>query len=190
MTDRNERADRTEKAAKKGRGKLSFENIKWFGFDVDGVMTDGGIILQDDGVEAKRFNSRDGHGLKMLVRSGIRVAVITGRRSRLMEHRAKEVGITELYQNYPDKLDIYLQILEEEGLDPSETAFMGDDIVDLPILVRCGLPICPADAVPEVRRECLYVTPSKGGQGAAREAIEYLFRGQGRWDEIIARYLA
>jgi 3-deoxy-D-manno-octulosonate 8-phosphate phosphatase (KDO 8-P phosphatase) len=167
-----------------------FSRIKWFGFDVDGVMTDGGIILHADGGEAKRFHSRDGHALKLLGRSGVKVAIITGRKSKVMELRAKEVNVTELYQNFPEKLGIYQEILQKEGLDPSETAFMGDDIVDLPILVRCGLPICPADASPDVKKECLYVTPSGGGKGAVREAVEFLLKGQGLWEPILARYLA
>jgi 3-deoxy-D-manno-octulosonate 8-phosphate phosphatase (KDO 8-P phosphatase) len=167
-----------------------FSKIKWFGFDVDGVMTNGGIILQDDGVEAKCFHSRDGHALKLLGRSGTKVAIITGRKSQVVERRAKELNISELYQNYPEKLAIYKQILDKEGLIYQETAFMGDDLVDLPILVRCGLPICPADAAPEVKRECLYVTPSKGGRGAVREAIEYFLKAQGLWDAILERYLS
>ncbi|MDR2404834.1 MAG: HAD hydrolase family protein [Deltaproteobacteria bacterium] len=167
-----------------------FKDIKWFGFDVDGVMTDGGIILQDDMVEAKRFHSRDGHAIKLLGRSGMKVAIITGRQSKVVEHRAKELRITELYQNYPDKLQIYLDILQKEGLTPAETAFMGDDIVDLPILIRCGLPICPSDAVPEVKRECLYVTPSRGGHGAVREAVEYFLKARGLWEAVLERYLS
>ena len=166
-----------------------FSRIKWFGFDVDGVMTDGGVILSADGNETKRFHSRDGHALKLLARAGVKTAIITGRVSRVMDIRAKELGITELYQNFPEKLGVYQQILEKEGLLPSETAFMGDDLVDLPILIRCALPVCPADAAPEVKRECVYVTPSGGGRGAVREAVEFLLKGAGLWEPILARYL-
>jgi 3-deoxy-D-manno-octulosonate 8-phosphate phosphatase (KDO 8-P phosphatase) len=171
-------------------GGPPFARIKWFGFDVDGVMTDGGIIIQEDGVEGKRFHSRDGHAIKLLVRCGLKSSIITGRTSRIVELRAKELGIADLHQKCPDKLEPYLKILEREGLSPQETAFMGDDMVDLPILTRCGLPICPADAAPEVKKACLYVTPSKGGHGAVREAVEFLLKGQGLWDSIMARYLA
>ena len=167
-----------------------FSGIKWFGFDVDGVMTDGGIILSADGNETKRFHSRDGHALKLLHRSGVKTAIITGRKSKVVEFRAKELGITELYQNFPEKLGVYQEILEKEGLKPSETAFMGDDLVDLPILTRCALPICPADAAPEVRKECLFVTPSGGGRGAVREAVEYFLKGAGLWAPVVKRYLS
>ena len=166
-------------------GRSLFSKIKWFGFDVDGVMTDGGIILSADGGEAKRFHSRDGHGLKILAMLGIKTAIITGRRSGVVELRAKEVRITEVRQKVAEKLLAYREILEKEGLDPSETAFMGDDIVDLPILSRCALPVCPADACPEVKKECLYVTPSKAGRGAVREAVEFLLKGQGRWEQVV-----
>ncbi|MDR0620748.1 MAG: HAD hydrolase family protein, partial [Deltaproteobacteria bacterium] len=158
-----------------------FPKLKWIGFDVDGVMTDGGIILDDNGVESKRFNSRDGHGLKMLVRTGIRVAIITGRRSGVVERRAKEVGITEVHQKASDKLEVYERILKESHLLPEETAFAGDDIVDLPILTRCGLALAPADAVPEVLSRVHYVTSAKAGHGAVREMVEYILTGQGLW---------
>jgi 3-deoxy-D-manno-octulosonate 8-phosphate phosphatase (KDO 8-P phosphatase) len=107
-----------------------------------------------------------------------------------VELRAKEVGISELHQNSTEKLGVYLRILEKEGIKPEESAFMGDDLVDLPILIRCALPICPSDAAPEVKRECLYVTPSKGGHGAVREAIEFFLKGQGHWESILSRYLS
>ncbi|MDR2198571.1 MAG: HAD hydrolase family protein [Deltaproteobacteria bacterium] len=165
-----------------------YSKIKWFGFDMDGVMTDGGIILQDDGTQAKRFHSRDGHAIKLLGRAGIKIAIITGRKSRLAELRAAELGVTELYQNSVDKLEVYQRILEKEGLSPDETAFMGDDLVDLPILVRAALPVCPFDAANEVKSECLYVTPSRGGHGAVRDAVEHLLKGKGLWEDILKRY--
>jgi 3-deoxy-D-manno-octulosonate 8-phosphate phosphatase (KDO 8-P phosphatase) len=163
--------------------------IRWVGFDVDGVMTDGGIWLSADGGEAKRFHSRDGHALKLLVRSGVGCAIITGRRSAVVELRARETGITSLHQGAADKLAVYESILESEGLSPEETAFAGDDMVDLPIMIRCGLAMAPADAAPEVLARAHYVTRSRGGHGAVRDMVEHLLRGKGLWDGIMAGYL-
>ncbi|MDR1051788.1 MAG: HAD hydrolase family protein [Deltaproteobacteria bacterium] len=171
------------------RALTKFPDLKWIGFDIDGVMTDGGIIINDQGSESKRFNSRDGHGVKMLVRSGLRVAIVTGRRSNVVELRAREIGITEVHQKVQDKLVLYKEILASSGLRPEETAFAGDDIVDLPILVRCGLAMCPADAVPEVLDVAHFVSRSAGGHGAAREMVEHILKGLGFWPDIMARYL-
>ncbi|MDR1395993.1 MAG: HAD hydrolase family protein [Deltaproteobacteria bacterium] len=162
--------------------------IKWLGLDVDGVMTDGGIIIDDEGRESKRFHSRDGHGLKMLLRAGFKCALITGRRSRVVELRAKDLGITEVYQGVFDKLAVYREILARYGLKESQTAFAGDDIVDLPVLVRCGLAMAPADACPEVLAAAHFVAPAKGGRGAVRQMAEYILKGQGLWDELLSRY--
>jgi 3-deoxy-D-manno-octulosonate 8-phosphate phosphatase (KDO 8-P phosphatase) len=153
-------------------------------------MTDGGIILDDDGKESKRFNSRDGHGIKMLVRAGLRVAIITGRRSGVVEHRAREIGITEVHQKASDKLAVYERVLRDNGLKPEETAFAGDDIVDLPILIRCGLAMAPGDAVPEVLRRAHMVTQAKAGHGAVREMVEYVLSGLGLWEKALNPYLA
>ncbi|MDR1314841.1 MAG: HAD hydrolase family protein [Deltaproteobacteria bacterium] len=167
----------------------ALSRIRWVGFDVDGVMTDGGIILAADGTESKRFNSRDGHSLKLLARAGIRMAIITGRRSRVVELRAREVGIESLHQAAHDKLEVYLKILEEEGLAPEETAFAGDDMVDLPIMIRCGYAMAPADAAPEVLSRAHYVARSKGGRGAVRDMAEHLLRGKGLWEGLVGGYL-
>jgi 3-deoxy-D-manno-octulosonate 8-phosphate phosphatase (KDO 8-P phosphatase) len=169
---------------------LLFSAISWVGFDVDGVMTDGGIILNNDGVESKRFNSRDGHALKLLVRSGIKVSIITGRKSKVVEHRAAEVGITSIYQGVSDKLKVYQEVLRDFNLKPEETAFAGDDLVDLPIMVRCALPMAPSDAAPDALSVAKFVAKSKGGRGAVREMIEYIFKGKGLWDAIIDGYKA
>ncbi|MDR2301161.1 MAG: HAD hydrolase family protein [Deltaproteobacteria bacterium] len=166
-----------------------FPNLKWIGFDVDGVMTDGGIIINDQGVESKRFNSRDGFGIKQLVKAGLRVAIITGRISGVVEHRAKEMGVTEVHQKALNKLDVYDQVLRSSGLRPEETAFAGDDIVDLPILIRCGLAMAPSDADPEVLSRVHLVTQAKGGHGAVREMVEYVLTGLGLWPDVLAHYL-
>jgi 3-deoxy-D-manno-octulosonate 8-phosphate phosphatase (KDO 8-P phosphatase) len=160
------------------------------GFDVDGVLTDGGVVLSSDGVESKRFHSRDGHAMKLLVRAGLKVSIITGRRSEIVVNRAAELGVVSLYQGVLDKLAAFREILKEWSLDPSECAFAGDDMVDLPILTRVGLPMAPADAASEVLRVAQFVSPSRGGHGAARDMVEFILKGQGRWDAILGPYLA
>jgi 3-deoxy-D-manno-octulosonate 8-phosphate phosphatase (KDO 8-P phosphatase) len=164
--------------------------IKWVGFDIDGVMTDGGIYLDNEGREFKRFHSRDGHALKLLVRTGIKVAIITGRQSEIVSIRAKELGLTEIYQGVKNKLTVYQEILKQHNLRPEETAFAGDDLVDLPILCRCGLPMSPADGCPEILSLALFVSSAKAGHGAVRQMVEYILKGQGLWDELIRKYLA
>jgi 3-deoxy-D-manno-octulosonate 8-phosphate phosphatase (KDO 8-P phosphatase) len=168
----------------------NFGPIKWVGFDVDGVMTDGGIMIDDNGVEAKRFHSRDGHALKMLVRTGIRVAIITGRKSEVVARRALELGITEVWQKSLDKGAVYQEILSSGSLSPAETAFAGDDLVDLPIMVRCGLPMAPADACEEALAAAKFVSRAKGGHGAVREMVQHVLTGLGLWDGLVAKYTA
>jgi 3-deoxy-D-manno-octulosonate 8-phosphate phosphatase (KDO 8-P phosphatase) len=167
-----------------------FPPIRWVGFDVDGVMTDGGIHIDDEGVETKRFHSRDGHALKMLVSSGLEVAIITGRRSRVVSRRAEELGIAEVRQKVADKGAAYREILAGRGLSPGQAAFAGDDLVDLPILLHCALPMAPADACPEALAAARVVSRSKGGHGAVREMVEHLLKGLGIWDGLVAKYLA
>jgi 3-deoxy-D-manno-octulosonate 8-phosphate phosphatase (KDO 8-P phosphatase) len=152
-------------------------------------MTDGGIILAADGTESKRFSSRDGHALKLLVRSGLEVAIITGRRSRVVELRAREVGIESIHQAAFDKLEVYRGILRDRGLAPEETAFAGDDMVDLPIMIRCGLAMAPADAAPEALARAHFVARSGGGRGAVRDMAEYILRGKGLWEGVMETYL-
>jgi 3-deoxy-D-manno-octulosonate 8-phosphate phosphatase (KDO 8-P phosphatase) len=164
--------------------------IKWVGFDVDGVMTDGGIIINDAGQEWKRFHSRDGHGLKMLIRAGLKVAIITGRTSQVVTARARDLGIEEVHQGVLDKLVAYEASLARWNLSPAETAFAGDDVVDLPILARCGLAMTPADACPEALAQAHLVVQANGGQGAVREMVEFILKGQGLWDDLVARYRA
>ncbi|MDR0548037.1 MAG: HAD hydrolase family protein [Deltaproteobacteria bacterium] len=173
---------------KKNVKPINLLNLKWVGFDVDGVMTDGGIILNDLGEESKRFHSRDGHGLKMLARAGLSIGIITGRQSQVVALRAKELGLTDPRQGSTDKLATYLEILEEKGLKPEETAFAGDDLVDLPVLRRVGLAMAPADACPEALAAAHFVSKAKGGHGAVREMVEFILKGQGLWDDLLARY--
>lgn len=156
--------------------------------DVDGVMTDGRIIIDDAGLESKQFDVRDGHGLKILMRCDIGVALLTGRRSKVVEHRAADLGITEVYQGVWNKAEAFTGILERYRLASVETAYVGDDIVDIPLLKRVGFSVAVADAVPEARKVADYVTKRTGGRGAVREVCELILIAQGRWEEVAARY--
>ncbi len=162
--------------------------IKLLLLDVDGVMTDGRIVLDDNGVESKFFNVRDGHGLKMLQRAGLRVGILTGRKSRVVDLRAAELGVEIVFQGAKNKLEVYERMLAEQSLTDEEVAFAGDDVIDLPVLRRVGLALAPADAVDEVREVVHYVCRAAGGHGAVREIVELLLRGQGLWEQAMARY--
>ena len=164
--------------------------IKLVGFDVDGVLTDGRIILHGDGLDSKNFNCKDGLGLKLLTRSGIEGVIITARKSLVVEIRAKEVGITELHQLIDDKWAVFEDILRRRGLSPHEAAFAGDDLIDLPIMTRVGLAMAPADAAPEVLSRAHFVASAKGGHGAVRQMAEYILKGKGLWDGLVNSYVA
>ncbi len=164
--------------------------VKLIAFDVDGVMTDGTLYLADDGQEYKGFNSLDGHGLKMLKGSGVELAIITGRTSRVVEHRAANLGISHLYQGAHDKLAIYQRLLDKLDLLPEDTAYMGDDVVDLPVMRRAGLAITVPAAPDLVKAHSHYVTSREAGRGAVREACEWLMRAQNTFDRMMAAYLA
>jgi 3-deoxy-D-manno-octulosonate 8-phosphate phosphatase (KDO 8-P phosphatase) len=162
--------------------------VRFLILDVDGVMTDGMIIIDDAGLESKHFDVRDGHGLKIIMRCGIGVALLTGRRSRVVEHRAADLGISEVYQGVWNKAEAFVGILERCKLAPEETAYVGDDVVDIPLLKRVGFSVAVADAVPEARKIADYVTKHPGGRGAVREVCEMILTAQGRWGEVAARY--
>ncbi len=158
-------------------------------FDVDGVLTDGRLFMDNDGQEYKAFNSRDGHGLKMLAHTGIEIGIITGRTSRVVEHRTRELGIRHVHQGCADKLSVYLELTRQLGFEPAQTAFVGDDVVDLPILLRAGFAVAVHDAHPLVKQHAHWVTPSAGGRGAARELCELIMVAQGSWDRAMRQYL-
>ncbi len=163
--------------------------IKLVIFDVDGVLTDGRLFVDNHGQEHKAFNSRDGHGMKMLRDSGVEIGIITGRNSGVVTHRAKELGIRHVHQGSDDKLASYRQLLKETGLSEAQTAFVGDDVVDLPVLLRSGLAVAVQNAHPLVKKHAHWVTPSAGGQGAARELCEMLMLAQGSYTAVMGRYL-
>jgi len=145
-------------------------------FDVDGVMTDGHIYLGESGEEMKAFHVLDGHGLKMLREDGIELAIISGRRARCVERRAAELGIPHVIQGAGDKLPVYLGLLDQLKLAPEQTSYMGDDVVDLPVLERCAFAFTVPAAPDAVKRVAHHVTRRAGGNGAVREACELLMR--------------
>ena len=162
--------------------------IKLLMLDVDGVLTDGKIIYSDSGEEIKAFNVRDGHGIKLLMRAGIEVAFITGRKSKVVLHRARDLGIKNVYQSVKNKLEVYEKILEVKKLKDGNVGFIGDDLVDIPVLKRVGFSAAVGDAIPEVKEVADYVANEKGGEGAVREICELLLKVQNKWGEITERY--
>lgn len=162
--------------------------VKLLILDVDGVLTDGRIILDNEGNELKAFHVRDGHGIKMLQREGINVAFITGRESDAVTRRARELGITEVHQGSKNKLEAYPKVLERFGVSDEETAYVGDDIVDIPVMVRVGLPVTVGDASDEAKAYALFVTKNRAGRGAVREVTDLLLRARGRLDAIVKNY--
>jgi len=162
--------------------------IKLLLLDVDGVLTDGRIIYDNQGTEIKAFDVKDGHGLKMVQRAGINVGIITGRSSQVVANRAAELGIEILYQGALNKLEPYREILADLGLTDAQVAYVGDDIVDLPILRRVGFSATVADAVAEVLPLVDYVAKCRGGRGAVREICDLLLRAGGHWDDLTHRY--
>lgn len=163
-------------------------NIRLLILDVDGVLTDGGIILDNEGNELKSFHVRDGHGVKMLIRHGVDVAIITGRHSKVVERRAHELGVREVYQRCIDKVTAYEEIKQKFSLNDSEIAYIGDDIVDIQIMRRVGLSVAVADAAPDARGIALIVTENPGGRGAVREITDLILKAKGLWQGIIDDY--
>ncbi len=163
--------------------------VKLLILDVDGVMTDGSIVYDDEGRETKSFNARDGHGIKLLMRAGVRVALITARSSEVVSKRAAELGIATVYQGALDKLSAFSEILKELSLEAGETAYMGDDIIDLPVLKRAGFSAAPSDAAPEVIGRADYITEKNGGRGAVREVVEVILKAQSKWEDALEAYL-
>ncbi|HEV8216411.1 MAG TPA: HAD family hydrolase [Gemmatimonadaceae bacterium] len=170
------------------------KSIRFVGFDIDGVMTDGGIYLGDvDGkrLELKRYDIQDGLGVTMLRRAGIRVGILTGRVSESVRLRARELGVDDLAQE-PDgyKLEAFRQLIEKHDIDPRECAFVGDDFPDLALLRIVGLPVAVGNAVPEIVRECRVHLDAAGGRGAVREFCELLLKSRGEWEAAWQGYVA
>ena len=158
-------------------------------FDVDGVLTDGSLLIGDDGQEYKAFNSKDGHGMKMLQKSGVDIGIITARTSNVVTLRMDNLGIKHVYQGQLDKRPAYEWLTAELGLKPAQVAYVGDDVVDLPIMERVGLAIAVQDACTLVKQRAHWTTPNPGGHGAARDVCELIMEGQGTLQNILNEYL-
>lgn len=156
--------------------------------DVDGVLTDGRIVIDDRGIESRFFNVKDGHGLKLLMRGQIQVVFLSGRESEATRLRAVELGVSKVYQNIHNKIEAYQQIIEENGLKDHQVGYVGDDLVDLPILKRAGFSAVVSDSVNEIKPFADYITERKGGKGAVREISDFILKSQGKWEEVTGRY--
>jgi 3-deoxy-D-manno-octulosonate 8-phosphate phosphatase (KDO 8-P phosphatase) len=163
--------------------------IKILIVDCDGVLTDGRIIMLPGGDETKAFDVKDGHAVVMLQRAGLKAAIISGRESSVVRARAKELGVAHLYEMAWVKTEPYEKILSEEGLKDEEACYVGDDVIDIPLLRRAGLAVTVADAVQEAKQHSHLVTRRAGGRGAVREVIELILKAQGKWQEALSRYV-
>ncbi len=172
------------------RARQKAARLALMGFDVDGVLTDGMLYFSSQGDEMKAFSSLDGHGLKMLQRAGVEVAIISGRSSRALELRAANLGIDELHMGVEDKGALLTRLARQRGIDLARAGYMGDDVVDLPILRLCGFSATVADGHPEVLSRVDYVASRGGGRGAVREVCDLIIRAQDKWDAAMAEYLA
>src|SRR5574340_478830 len=162
--------------------------IRLMGFDVDGVLTDGRLYYGPRGDELKAFSVRDGHGFKMLRQAGIEPVIVSGRRSRALELRAENLGVTTLLQGVEDKRQAMGELLGARGMQWREAGYMGDDVVDLPVLLACGFAATVPDGHALVRRHAAYVARARAGYGAAREVCEFVLAAQGRLDDMLGAY--
>lgn len=172
----------SDRIRKKARG------VKLLLLDVDGVLTDGGIVIDSAGKETKRFDVRDGHGVRLLQDAGIQVGLITGRSSRAVAYRAREIGVGLLFQNASDKVIAYEKIKAKVELMDYQIAYAGDDLQDLPLLLRVGFSVTVKNGWEGLKRRVDYVTVNKGGEGAVREVAEVLLESQGKWSRIVRRF--
>jgi len=166
------------------------KNIKLVIFDVDGVLTDGRLFYGDDGQEYKAFHSRDGHGMKMLQETGVYIGIITGRISDVVTHRMKNLNVEHVYQGKLEKLPVYEELRKKLGLSSEQVAFVGDDVVDLPIMVRVGLAITVPNGHELVKKHAHWITTQPAGAGAAREICELIMKAQGNYDTKMLQYIS
>ena len=166
------------------------ERIKLLILDIDGVLTDGGIVYNDNAVETKVFNVKDGLGIRLVMDAGIDLCIITGRRSGALHHRCKNLGIDLVFDGIDNKAAAFDLVLERTGVTDEEMAFIGDDLPDIPLMKRVGLAIAVKDAHPIVLEHADMVTSAKGGRGAVREVCEAILTAQGLWENILERYLS
>jgi len=168
---------------------VAIDDIKLVSLDVDGVLSEGKIVVLDDGTEMKEFDVHDGHGIRLLYRAGLLAAIISGRASKAVAIRAKDLEIEDVYLGIHNKREAFDEILGKRSLDASEICVVGDDLPDMPIMRRCGFAVAVANARPEVKEIADYVTKAQGGHGAVREVIEKILRAQDKWADVMARYL-
>lgn len=169
--------------------KINLAEIKLLVLDVDGVLTDGSLIVNADGSESKTFNVLDGHGIKLWKRTGLKVAFLSGRTSEPTEHRARRLEVDYCLQGCLDKLPALEKLLQEVKLPPQAVAYIGDDLPDLPPMRYVGFAVAVANAVEEVKQSADFVTTRPGGVAAVREVIEYILKSSGKWDKLMERYL-
>ena len=164
------------------------KKIKLLILDVDGVLTDGRIIYDNFGDELKCFNVQDGFGMMLFYRAGIKSVIITAKKTRIVKRRACDMHVAAVYSNH-EKLKTYRKVLKRFRVKDEEVCFMGDDLLDLPIIKRAGLAVAPPNAVEDVKKSAHYITQRQGGKGAVREVIEIILKSQGLWDRVISKYL-
>lgn len=169
--------------------KEDLDKIKMLILDLDGVFTDGTIIISADGSESKRYSVVDGHGIKLWQRAGLKTAIISGRAAKATSIRAEQLGIEYVFQGCKEKLPVFEQLLEEARLKPEEVAYVGDEVIDIPLARRAGLGVAVANAVDEMKQCADYVTHKKGGDGAVREVVELILKTTGKWDALMERYM-
>lgn len=163
--------------------------LEWILLDVDGVLTDGRLIFGPEGEQWKVFDVRDGFGLKLAQKAGLKVGILSGRISEALRFRAGELGLDALIMDRPEKASAFTEFLTAHQTTPEKVAYMGDDLLDLPVILRCGLSFAPSDAVPEVRERVHRIVQHRGGRGAVREMCEILLRARGDWEKILATLL-
>jgi 3-deoxy-D-manno-octulosonate 8-phosphate phosphatase (KDO 8-P phosphatase) len=166
-----------------------FQNIKLLLLDVDGVLTDGSIIYDDAGSQIKVFNVKDGLGIRLLMLSGVQVGIATGRRSKALLHRCQNLGISLVLDGLSTKADVLNIIYEQTGVLADEIAFVGDDLMDMPLMKKCGVSIAVADAHELIRQHADMVTHSPGGKGAVREVCETVLKARNQWENVISRFM-
>ncbi len=174
---------------KREKEQANLGDIKLLIMDVDGVLTDGRIEIAADGSESKQFSVVDGHGIHIWHLAGLQTAIISGRQAEATRHRAEQLGINYVLEGCHEKLPAFEQLLADSGFSAGEVAYIGDDVLDLPIILRAGFGAAVANAVDEVKQRAQYVTTRPGGHGAVREVVEYILKATGRWQELMQAYL-
>lgn len=170
--------------------KTDLTKIRMLVLDVDGVLTDGNLIINADGTESKSFGTLDGHGIRMWRRAGLKVAFLSGRTSKPTQHRARQLEIEYCIQESHNKLEALQELVKQSGLSSEQIAYVGDDVTDLPVIRTVGFGVAVANAVDEVKQYADFITARSGGNGAVREVIEYILKNTSRWQKIMERYLA